>query len=335
MLHLIGFIRKKSTKLYIMMLSFVALSILFISVVLQYYQNQKNYIYRENSYFIINSNIDLIELKKDSNIINLKKVALLNLENLNIKFDDFDKKFLIDCDNDFVILESSDNVFDGNVNIEIPNIINNNKEILLNKNLEIELNSELNNFNINKVVSSNFARVVLSVNDFKKYDTGNSYIFDLKDYSEINNIISKYNEYKDCEIIFIQYASSSKIIDTIDSLQNMINIIKKVCNSILIIFFFCFIIITENIINDEFDEMKIERMIGYSKNNIKKIICKKLIFVDAIVLGSIFVFAYVLKYIVLIFFKFDPLLFNDLKIIYTMIFIFLSSVFMCILHKDI
>ena len=55
MLHLIGFIRKKSTKLYIMMLSFVALSILFISVVLQYYQNQKNYIYRENSYFIINS----------------------------------------------------------------------------------------------------------------------------------------------------------------------------------------------------------------------------------------------------------------------------------------
>lgn len=334
MLHLIGFIRKKSTKLYILMLTSVGISVLLISVALQYYQNQRNYIYRDNSYFIMNSNIDLLEIKKESNITNLKKVALLNLDDLNIDSDDFDKNFLADCDNTFVILESSANVSDNNVSIVIPNIINKNKETLLNKNFEIKFNSELNNFNIDKVFSSNFARVILSVNDFEKFNLGNTYIFDLKDYSEINNILSKYNQYEDCNIKFIQYASSSQIIDTIDSLQNMINIIKKVCNIILLIFCVCFIIIIENIINDEFEEMKIEKLIGYNKNIIKHIICKKLIFIDAIVFGIIFIIAYVLKNIILIFFKFDFLLFSDLKIIYIMIFVLFSSMFMCILHKD-
>lgn len=96
----------------------------------------------------------------------------------------------------------------------------------------------------------------------------------------------------------------------------------------------CFIIIIENIINDEFEEMKIEKLIGYNKNIIKHIICKKLIFIDAIVFGIIFIIAYVLKNIILIFFKFDFLLFSDLKIIYIMIFVLFSSMFMCILHKD-
>ena len=71
----------------------VGISVLLISVALQYYQNQKNYIYRDNSYFIMNSNIDLLEIKKESNITNLKKVALLNLDDLNINYDDFDKNF--------------------------------------------------------------------------------------------------------------------------------------------------------------------------------------------------------------------------------------------------
>ena len=334
MLHLIGFIRKKSTKLYILMLTSVGISVLFISVALQYYQNQKNYIYRDNSYFIIDSNIDLIEIKKESNITNLKKVALLNLDDLNIDSDDFDKNFLADCDNTFVILESSANVSNDDVIIVIPNIINKNKETLLNKNFQIKFNSELNNFNIDKVVSSNFARVILSVNDFEKFNLRNTYIFDLKDYSEINNILSKYNQYEDCNIKFIQYVSSSQVIDTIDSLQNVISIAKKVCNIVLLIFCVCFIIITENIINDEFEEMKFEKLIGYNKNIIKHIICKKLIFIDAIVFGIIFIIAYVLKNIILIFFKFDFLLFSDLKIIYIMIFVLFSSMFMCILHKD-
>lgn len=105
------------------MLTSVGISVLLISVALQYYQNQKNYIYRDNSYFIMNSNIDLLEIKKESNITNLKKVALLNLDDLNIDSDDFDKNFLADCDNTFVILENSANVSDNNVSIVIPNMI--------------------------------------------------------------------------------------------------------------------------------------------------------------------------------------------------------------------
>lgn len=105
------------------MLTSVGISVLLISVALQYYQNQKNYIYRDNSYFIMNSNIDLLEIKKESNITNLKKVALLNLDDLNIDSDYFDKNFLADCDNTFVILESSANVSDDNVSIVIPNMI--------------------------------------------------------------------------------------------------------------------------------------------------------------------------------------------------------------------
>lgn len=101
----------------------VGISVLLISVAMQYYQNQKNYIYRDNSYFIMNSNIDLLEFKKESNITNLKKAALLNQDDLNIDSDDFDKNFFVDCDNTFVILEGSANISDNNVSTVIPNLI--------------------------------------------------------------------------------------------------------------------------------------------------------------------------------------------------------------------
>ena len=48
---------------------------------------------------------------------------MLNLDDLNIDSDDFDKNFLADCDNTFVILENSANVSDNNVSIVIPNMI--------------------------------------------------------------------------------------------------------------------------------------------------------------------------------------------------------------------
>ena len=338
MIHIKCFFRKRTTKIYIILHSFLAISLIIISIILQYYQNQKSYIYRDSSYFILQSKNDLLEeLKNDLNIINLHKVALLDKSNLKIENNEFDINFLADCDNDFVIVyyneKYKEKISDGNAYIEISEILIENKKVLINDKLEINQNDEKTSFNIKDIIPSNFSRIILSKNDFNKISSGNVYIFNLKDYSNLNIFIEQYSDAKNYSIKFVQYYNGMKIIDTLDAIENIINMLKKICVIVLLIFCVCFIIITENIINDEFAEMYIEKLIGYSKNTIRKIVCEKIIIVDIIIITITFIFSYFLKIICQVFLKFDFLC-GNINILYIGIFIIFSSMFMCFLYKD-
>ncbi len=296
-----GFLKHKSSKIYIVILTIMLLAITIIFKFFQYYSNLITNIYQENSYFLAISKDDIIEkIIANNYIVNIRNVALLdpNKENFSENIND---TVLLDQGNNFIIVIPNQiqelMLEDNQIAIELPKfVLNNDTELsLIGKRVYFKVKDKQEKFEIIKTYESNFARVIVSHKTFEYLTSNNdynAYIFTLNDYSKIEEITYYFEMQENVQINFIQFYDSEALLNTIEALEKTINWLSYGCIVIIAVFLILFIIITCNIIHDEFERMHIERLLGYNKLQIKKYIIMKIASLNLIV-----IFFYAIAYV--------------------------------------
>ena len=277
MIILKSFFRSKSSKIFLLIFTSLLITIFVLTSFGFYYSNFVTNVYKKNSYFIIKSEKEISkDLYQIKNLNNIQKVLLFDPEfdeNLN-KY----TRYFIDYGNDTIIAMSNNYNLKLNRNeiiIEIPNggyesLKNIN---LISNNISFRVDEQTIDFNIKTLSESVFSRIIINAELFDELFNKNilySYTFSLNnydDYDKINEQLKKIDGAIDVK--FIQSYQNDKSINTVNELKNVISILKYVTITISIIFFILFLVIIGNIIDEEFDKMYIERLIGFSKIQIK------------------------------------------------------------------
>jgi len=341
-LQLKTFFRSKYVKLY-----FVIFVTLFVSLTLlydfyKYYSEIKTNIYQLNTYFVINSNDDKIEsLRKKDNIINIEKTVLFSDGETDFRnrfgFDWFN---LLDLGNEFLVGKKNnkkEKLKSGEVILEIskqnlalfPEIYQ-----MCGKRISVKVESVTYDFEVKDILESNFSSIFLSDDDYNNIIDNSqsfSYIFDLKNYDELDSIyidllsIENINDIK-----YIENYDSEKTFNTLVELKPTIELLKYACIIYSVIFSILLLILNKEIIKKEINYMKLERKLGYNKRQIKKYIVLKLLVLDLIVtIISLFLY-FLIGNIMLCFL---PISVNFLTILKLALFIIIISIFLIFVSR--
>jgi len=306
----------------------------------QYYSNLITKTYQENSYFLVTSEKDIFDnIKEMGFAIDIENVILLEPNNISFpENQDINNNILVDQGNNLIIVSPNRNqeikLEDNQVVIELPKFMLNNVSRLSNltgKKISFKIGDNKKDFEIVKIYESNFARVVVSQNTFKDLVQNSSfyaYTFLLNDYRQKEEIVNYFQSQKNVQLNFIQFYESEAQFNTVQSLENVINLLSSGSIIFVVIFLILFLIITYNVIRDELEKMYIERLLGYNKMQIKKFLIMKIIILDLIV-----IFFYTISYILVNFLiinifgiKINAFNFN---VIYIVFILFLISIFLC------
>lgn len=211
MLLIKEFLRKKSTKICLLLLSLLMTTILIILNFNMYYTNFINNTYKEKTYFLITSDNDFYaDLKKNSNIDNIKEVLVFNINSLDF-FYNITWNHLISHENKLIV-EKNNKLKEEEIIIAITkeridlfddiNMYNNKKISFLNENQSL-------NFTLKKIEISNYPKLIINDNLYQKL-LGNrkeyNYVVDLKNYEDLdinieNAKITFVSEYLDIDTV--------------------------------------------------------------------------------------------------------------------------------------
>lgn len=282
-----GFFKYKSTKIYI----FVFVTMLIILSLLfgfsKYYSNIVTNTYQDNSYFILISKQDMLEdIKKSHYADNIEEVALLipsdieEMNHLNVNVNTF-----VDQDNNFIIVklgDIKDDLKENQIIIEFPKFTLDslsNLSDLTSKNIFLKISNEKLEFNIRDVRESNFSRIIVSRKIFDKLLSNKkyyAYTFVMNDYSNIKDINNYFKSFENVEIKFLQYYENVSKLNTIQALEKTFDLLSKACFASMMIFVVLYLIIMCNIIFDEVDRMYLEKLLGFNKKQLRKILMMKI-----------------------------------------------------------
>lgn len=338
-----GFLKHKSSRIYIVVLIVMMLSISIIFEVAQYYSNIITNVYQKNSYFFLISQEDVLdEIQKNKYIENIEKVAAIKKEKINIsEFPNINNNFLIDPGNNYIIVSNERNrnikIGDEEVVFELPKFVLNNsdrifelkeKEMLIDDSIKLKLK-------ISNICESNFSRVIVSDYNFEKLKSDSksfTYIFQLNDYTKQQEIVSYFQEKENVKIDFIQFYDGEAEINAVEVSQDTINYLFYAYIAVVCLFYILVIIILHNIIHDEMERMHLERLLGYNKWQIKKIILIKILILNMIVISIYFSIFVLMNWFVNNIFKIQMCIkcWNELFITLVLL---LVSAFLCFLEK--
>ena len=334
MLLLKSFFRQKSFKIYVVVFSVLLTALIIILSFISYYNNYEVKIYQENSYFLVTRNKNIYnELLNNKSIIALEKIVLLN----------YDKNYelikLLGYNDNFVI-RSYENLKDDEVILNIPALLlnnDNNIKKLENNTIVLNFQDDLTKFNVTKITESNFFEIIIADSVLAKLIEQNntySYIFDLNDYSNLTDIqknLTKIEEVKDLKLI--QSFQSDSAYETLEQLESIITILELSVKVFTFIIIFLFVLITIGIINQELEKMCLERSLGYSKYQIKKILILKILIMSLLVYFIAILSYFVVCFLIEKVLKIELFLHNYLLIIYFYGVLLLLSLIFCILLK--
>lgn len=337
-LQLKAFFRSKYVKLYIVIFVtfFVTLTLLYDFY--KYYSEMRLSIYQLNTYFIVNSKDDIIDtLSQNDNIINIEK-AILFSDGENDFRDQFgfDWGNLLDSGNAFLVGNKKEELKSGEAILKISK---QNLEVfpeiyqICGKKISLKVVNNTYDFEVNDIEGSNFSSILISNDDYKNIIDSSqsfSYIFDLKNYDEIDTIYNNLLNIDNIkDINYIENYDSEKTFNTLEELKPTIELLKYACIIYSVIIFILLIIFNKEMIKKEIIFMGLEKKLGYNKRQVKKYVVIKVLSLYLIVtIISLFIY-FLIGNLILYFF---PITFNFLTvlkieiIIFVFIFILLMTV---------
>lgn len=317
MLILKGFFRKKSTKIYLTIYSILLITIFSMLILIKYCDKVMNDIYKEKSYITLTSTGDYFEqisklngVEKVERIIifeeNEKDTTFKNQsysiisKDTTVNYDNEEKYEEIVCWEDYgmsslnsatkIIIKSDKNndlkLKDNEIVLSSEGVKNKKQETkdsLKGKNIMFKYNGNDIEFRIKDYYDSNDLEMMISENKFNELNS-NSYNYSYKIYinnyldtEEMENQLKNATNYNDLEIeTRINYDGTENANKVTNSIE-FSSIFEMIIFFSIIGFIIIFIIVTGNISSDEKKNSKIERVLGYNKNQVKLHIILKLI----------------------------------------------------------
>lgn len=339
MIYLKGFIRQKSTKLFLFSFTSLLVGIFLLISFIHYYSNLKSNIYKENSYILLISKDNLYDVLKKKDVNNLQEVVLFNIDETNNSLNDLNFRLdnLIDqnMNNFFIVVPDKKNDLDKyQIKFALPQeIVENIKNIkdLNNKNILFLHNQNILNLMCTGIINSNFSRIFINEDTFNELllqQNNYSYIFSLNNYDNLDIKLKEINDIDNVNSVeFIQSFKNITSINTLEQLKSIVPLLKNICLFGIIIFVILYTLIIENNISDELDKMILERKIGFSRFQIFKIIIIKITFINIfVILFANIVYVSLIKIINL--FRLNIFFINTVPIF---VLISLLQLFLCIL----
>lgn len=276
MIILKDFFRRKTSKISILIFVFLIFIIQLVFSFKNYYENFITKTYKDNTYLLIKANSDFMQdLKNNKNISDVENIILFNPDFST----NFNYNFLLDPQNsDIVVLKDTNNILEYDQCIlEISNELFDSN--LKDKNITFNYKSNIINLDIFSIRKGVFSRVILSQ---KRYDdlkkNSYNYIANINDYKNINKIFDEIKSNTEIKELTLVHAYQK--IDTINTVIKYEKVLSTLNKGLLImgiIFSLIYIIVLKNIITDELESMKIEKMIGFNNQKIFAIVLSKII----------------------------------------------------------
>lgn len=347
MVLLKGFIRYKSTKIYLVIFTALLITIAILFNFVNYYSNIVTKTYQENSYFLIVSDKDNYnKIKEKDHVVNLENVILLepDYENNFLESQDITWNNLFDHNNNFIVAISNTNddikLTNNQIALALPKMILENFDTIYNlekqkASFQIEDNRET--FDLEKITESHFSRALISNEKFQrllKDRKSYSYIFLINDYEQKNYIVDSLNKIDGVQkVIFNQTYESEASFNTIENLKSIISVLKFASKIIVAVVVILFLIVTKNIISDELENMHLERLLGYNKHQIKKFLIIKMMVLNlCIIICSIIGYIFI-NFLIINLLKVKINLFDSLLLLNIYVILLLVSLLFCSFSK--
>lgn len=308
MILLKGFYRKKTTRIYLLLCSILLITIVILFSFINYYISLRDNYFKNNSYILIVSKNDyysdiikqdIVKIEKvllfepdyTSSIIQKKTLGehgemrsdLLYWTDLTIGDEDLIKEYiLVVPKEDMKDTEMNIGIYSGKIGNSMV-LYNDNSvfKTLTKYNISFYHNSRKLEYTINNIYLNNYPKVQISSNNFRVlYDNSDIYAYKVlvdnekKAKQTINNLQKNRKNVDDIFYLKTSIVNSDSVLYKVNQI---INVLRYANVIILALISLIFLIIINNIIKDEHQSTKTERLLGFKKQQIVKYLSIKLI----------------------------------------------------------
>ncbi len=318
MLLLKGFFRKKSTKIYLLLLSTLLVAIITLFTFINYYKLKINEIFEDSSDIFIISNSDYYQpLIKSKNFSNLKKVLAFNPDyssnilgrqcekiidaKTGIVIDNFDSCshesvlnwdhfFFFAWKNNNIVVMPSSKLKDEEIIMGYYQPLEEhatNSKPLIGKEVSFYFDDHLLKFTIKGFQSFNFPRVLIATDIFEKLVKTNklfAYIGTPKNYYQAHLIQQNLNDLENIEYARINTLYDEKANNDINIFHSVVDYLTIASYLMIIIFTITLITTMKNSLVDEKKVIIIERLLGYNLMQIRQILFLKILVLNIVVI---------------------------------------------------
>lgn len=372
MINYKSFYRKKTTKIYFIILSIILVTIMILQSFINYYIRTSDELFSKRSILIVTSKEDYInKLKTYQEIKNIKNYLIFipnksyktiidpgyqmqdskgNIVESNLNENEFAVDWGI-----FNILDFDDNILVTSDKIQEQKLLDNeiafgvspfflkNKDInfnsVINEKIGFFYNNDSTEFKISYFYESNWPEITISNNLYEKLNKTKesfTYAATVASYQNENKIKRELIEYGNKSNTKVVLESSFNGTEgfMISNITDILSIITLINWFIIIIFLIIIFIIIKNIIADSRKTNDLKRKIGYNKNQIVKNMIINLLSLQIIVFIFSLTTSFIFIKIINMVTSFKLLFFNNLTFIILFCIIFLMDIFVCFVKTN-
>ena len=328
------FLRKKSTHIYILILSILTTILLTLDLIKIELDLSIKEMYNSSTIFLVKTEHDLKNILSSQKYIdNIREAFILPISNdYYVKFTD--EKVNLEISNPgfsgiitykyqeevlekYEISLGLDTITYENIKPIINNYIGATIEINYNKKYELTIKDIYDSKNIKEFIISNELYNQLSQEE-KNY-TYISKIKAKKYESEVEDSFLKYKKSATDEINIITFSDSNGM-DVYEKLEDYLRYLKYIIFLITIMFVIIFIIVYKNLLEDLLNNILLEKILGYYNKIIKINIFKRLLALNIITLLISFFLVFFIKIILKVLLETELLVQNYYYILFIIVF---------------
>lgn len=324
MLLLKSFFRKKSTKIYLIVIPILIISITLFSAFYKYYLSLSKSIVPYSKILIITREDIFEKFSSDDDYIEVDEgIVFKSNDEIAAELYMFEE---LEC---IIVFPASKRKIELNDNeIAIGSKFLNNLD-LINKTVKLKHNNQKINFKVKTIYERNFKEILISDNKFEELINKSNifaYTLKVKEKTIIDSLENINNFQLEEGPIIYETFNNSPDYNLWKSLKELVTWLTIISYIMIIMFSIIFLIVLRNIIIDEYKIIHTERLLGFSKNQVRKsLFLKMLCFLTvSFILSTIFS-----KLFIIIINITQTTLFFDFKFIFKMyvLILFVSFLF--------
>lgn len=301
-----SFFRRITTKIYIVLLSTIIIVVGLLNSFNISLKSEINEIYHNTSLFIISSKIDAYgKLKNDKRVDNVRTALEFKQPSDfdEMVEDDYNKNHPISWtllsyyspSSMLVYKEDGNDLSDNEILLGLDSLTyENSSNIVENykgKKVTIKYNEKEYNFEIKDLFDAGmFSEFRISKSMYEKLQkeqTKTICTSKIIDQNSEKNVIKDYNEFEkneDDKIGVANFFNNNELssYEILEQYKSELKDLKKATYVLYFVFLIMFIIISKNILEDLYDDIRLERLLGYTKKNVKNNILKRILSMYAI-----------------------------------------------------
>lgn len=311
MILLKGFLRKKSTRIYLAMLITLLIVIITLLSFINYYHYKMNEIFEDSSEIFIVSKVDYYDnLVKSKDFTNIRKALVFKVDydsklfgrqceqiteaatgHTTDNFDECSHEMVLnwenfqfdDWQNNNIVVLPSDKINDNKVVMGYQEMWKEwaeNSKHLIGKQVGFYFNDQIIDFEIEKFEPFRFSRVLISTDMFDKLSNTSklyAYLGTPKDYSQAHWVEQKLKSSDNIEYARINTMYDEESNNTTNLFHSIIDYLTLASYLMIIIFIIMLFTVTRNAITDENKNNHIERLLGYNLNQVRKYLFLKIL----------------------------------------------------------